>query len=120
MATTTKGFHYPLGTDRVVDGDDVIAQLANDIDTMAGSSACGSALCPITAPNQNTSVSVTFPAGRFNAVPLVQVTAVAGATSSVRQPTVNTVIGQTSVTLYCARDSGSAAVTLDWWAVQLP
>jgi hypothetical protein len=39
MATTSTGKHYPVGTDKVVDGDDAIRQLAIDVDTQPGAIA---------------------------------------------------------------------------------
>lgn len=67
-ATTTKGYPYPLGTDRVADGDDAIHALAEKVDTALGVIAGGQA--NITHSGTGTaSTTVTFPVGRFVSPP---------------------------------------------------
>jgi hypothetical protein len=63
-ANTPRGYPYPLGTDRVMDGDDAIHNLATAIDTKLGVSAVGLVTHSFAGANQST-VAVTFPAGRF-------------------------------------------------------
>lgn len=71
-ANTANGFPYPLGTDRVMDGDDAIHSLASAVDALASASAAGVAPITIPAGAQNSgNVAVTFPAGRFVTPPAV-------------------------------------------------
>lgn len=120
MLTTTKGYHYPAGTDRVMDGDDTIAALANDLDAKAGLMAMGNVTPPTVAAGAVGSVAVTFPVGRFTVAPIVQATSQAGASfiNSARMPSA-TNITTTGFTIYEYRDNGSGAFNLFWWAVQL-
>src|SRR5262245_8593149 len=60
MATTTKGFPYPVGTDRVMDGDDAIKALAEAVDSKIGVLAAGTATIPITTANSTATVTITF------------------------------------------------------------
>jgi hypothetical protein len=72
VASTSKGFPYPLGTDRVADGDNAIQALAEKVDTAAGLHAAGSVTVTTTGANPSEgAVAVTFPAGRFTAAPRV-------------------------------------------------
>lgn len=64
-ATTTKGYPYPLGTDRLMDGDDAIHNLADAVNTKAGTLAGGVLTVPVTVNATNYQVAVTFPVGRF-------------------------------------------------------
>lgn len=70
-ANTAHGYPYPLGTDRVMDGDDAIHNLASAVDAQLGVMASGTVVVP--TPNVTTvyTYAVTFPAGRFNAPPNV-------------------------------------------------
>lgn len=61
MANTPKGFPYPLGTDRVMDGDDAIHSLATFTDTRVGLHQCGNLPITPSAANTTTTVAVTFP-----------------------------------------------------------
>src|SRR4029077_470139 len=77
-ANTPKGFPYPLGTDRLMDGDDAIHNLATAVDTLTGVFASGTVNTPVPgALNPVVSVAVTFPVGRFTAPPQVSVCAIA-------------------------------------------
>lgn len=79
-ANTAKGYPYPLGTDRVMDGDDAIHNLATAVDTMIGVGAVGSVAVTTPASGAGTA-AVTFPAGRFTSAPIISLTLVAtGAT----------------------------------------
>lgn len=71
-ATTPHGLPYPLGTDRVADGDDAIHNLATALDRVAGTAA-GTSGIPISAASLG-SVAVTLPAGRFLAAPAITAT----------------------------------------------
>lgn len=67
-ATTATKYPYPLGTDRLMDGDDAIHSLAAAIPQFA--SGTFSATTPVA--DQNQSVAVSFPVA-FAAVPMVVV-----------------------------------------------
>ncbi len=70
---TAKGYPYPVGTDRVMDGDDAIKALATAVDTISGASASG--IVNVVLNNQATAAAaVTFPVGRFTAIPSVVAT----------------------------------------------
>lgn len=79
-ATTTRGFPYPVGTDRVMDGDDAIRSLAEFTDTRVGLTQKGQVSIPVTAANTTASIAVTFPVA-FPAGVTPVVTASIGATS---------------------------------------
>jgi hypothetical protein len=119
-ANTAKGYPYPLGTDRVTDGDDAIHSLASAVDTKLGVAATG--LVTLAAPgglNSTVSATVTLPAGRFTAVPSVAVT------STVTDPfTVAccaTTVTAASFSVRGARTAGGLAVIpVMWQAAQAP
>lgn len=87
-ANTAKGYPYPLGTDRVMDGDDAIKNLATAVDTKlpARTYVTDGVVAISNAIAAN--VSITFPAGRFTVAPRVSVNVVG---TSVYMPYVNTV-----------------------------
>jgi hypothetical protein len=82
-ATTLFGFPYPVGTDRVADGDDAIHSLAQKLEdqlsgqagTVPGApyrSQSGALLMgPSLAAGQSLQVALTFAAGRFTQSPAV-------------------------------------------------
>jgi hypothetical protein len=70
-SNTAKGYPYPVGTDRLTDGDDAIHDLATAVDTKAGCAASGNVTGNIVTGGTAVSVAVTFPAGRFPATPAV-------------------------------------------------
>jgi hypothetical protein len=74
-STTAHGYPYPVGTDRVTDGDNAIQALAERIDTTLGAIASGVAnvTFPGAVPGSTITV-VTLPAGRFTAPPGVHAT----------------------------------------------
>lgn len=74
MATTAKGYHYPVGTDRLADGDNVLQSLATDVDTWLGKAVTGLATVTVATANVPVSVAVTFPAGFFSGTPAVVTT----------------------------------------------
>lgn len=118
MATTTKGYPYPTGTDRVMEGDDAIAALATDVDTKLGTSASGTVTFTGVSPGVAYNLAVTFPAGRFGAAPNCQATASGSSANQHRQPCISAV-GATSMTVYAGRDAGTGNITLQWLAVRL-
>ena len=73
-ATTAKGYPYPLGTDRLNDGDDAIKALAQFTETQAGQGAAGIVSVPVASGAAVGSAAVTFPVGRFSSAPVVQTT----------------------------------------------
>src|SRR5262245_3746001 len=119
-ATTPKGFPYPLGTDRVMDGDDAIKALATAVDTKLGLAASGTATVN-TVGGQTVSVPITFPAGLFTAPPNVTATigfSGFGTMTVVMAPAV-TAITATGFTLSLARTgTGSGGVPVCWIAHQ--
>lgn len=77
-ANTPRGHPYPVGTDRVMDGDDAIHNLATSVDTKLGVSATGTVTHPFSNVTQSI-VAVTFPAGRFVNPPVVLQSLITGA-----------------------------------------
>lgn len=115
MATTAKGFPYPLGTDRVMDGDDAIKALAQKIDTALGLMASGTTSVVLSNQSQS-STTVTFPAGRFTATPAVTASTASGTyLANTVSPTT------TSVQIWAAHRDGTAqsgTVSVAWIARQ--
>ena len=72
MANTPKGYPYPVGSDRVADGDNAIQSLAEAVDTNLGRAAQGRVTMPNVPTGGGTvSAAVSFPASRFTANPRV-------------------------------------------------
>jgi len=71
---TAHGYPYPLGTDRVMDGDDSIKALAEVCDKRAP--LAGYVILPaVNAGTSMAGIAVTFPVGLFVKAPLVLCTA---------------------------------------------
>lgn len=121
MATTARGYPYPLGTDRLMDGDDAIHSLATAIETHLGGAACGIATLPApSGVNTPTTLAVTFPAGRFTTAPVV-VASPNGGAPQVFAPCSSASVTATGCVLYGARVSGGmATIVTNWYAVQIP
>lgn len=66
-SATANGYPYPVGTDRVMDGDDAIKALAEAADAKAGITAAGQG--SIVGGATTGQLVVTFPAGRFAVAP---------------------------------------------------
>lgn len=116
-ANTTRGWPYPLGTDRVMDGDDAIRAIAEKLDAVLGYGLCGgTVVLPITAANTPASVTVTFPVGRFATSPFVLVTSYVGGNASAITSYANT-LSATGVNIVGVRDSGAAGWTVHWAAL---
>lgn len=122
MANTPHGYPYPVGTDRVMDGDDAIHSLATAVDGQLGVMASGLATTPTPgAVNTAMTVAVTFPVGRFNAPPNVTCAPTLGqpwtvgvSVSASPAPTA------TGCSLIGARLSGAlAAIPIYWIAHQI-
>ena len=114
-ANTSLGYPYPVGTDRVADGDDAIHALASAVESKVGVFRCGTVVVatPDTAAG---STAVTFPAGLFTAVPAVGASCVASApiqwAANGYAPTT------TGMTVRAQKTTGAASVTVSWWAAQ--
>jgi hypothetical protein len=69
-ANTAKGYPYPLGTDRLMDGDDAIKNLADAVNVKLGVAASGffTAADAASAGAVQTT-AVTYPVGRFTSPP---------------------------------------------------
>ena len=117
-SATPKGYPYPVGTDSMTLGDNVLGQLATSIDTRLGALASGSVLFTRFASTNPDQATVTLPAGRFaTGVPVVaQATANTTAPSSCRVgaqgPT------PTSLIVAAWRESGTGDLTVYWMAQQ--
>lgn len=72
-ANTAKGYPYPLGTDRVTDGDDAIKNLATAVDTKLPARSCIATGTVQITNAVAANATVTFPAGRFTTPPRVSV-----------------------------------------------
>lgn len=117
-ANTAKGYPYPLGTDRVMDGDDAIHNLAQAIDDNLGRVAAGQVTTPTpSAINVPVSVAVTFPVGRFNATPSVVAQYNGTLASRQGQASGTTVSG---CVIWGWQSSGTlGAIAVGWIAVQI-
>lgn len=111
-ATTPNGLPYPLGTDRVMDGDDAIKALATAIRYCVVSGTVNFAATP-TAP-----VAVTFPAGLFTAAPHVSA-AIVTTTAWAGQATGVTASGCNLQAKSWSGAAGSGTATVTAFAVQL-
>ena len=71
--TTATGWPYPLGTDRVMDGDDAIHAVAAAADARVGFGICsGVVLLPAPSGlNVVVNMPILFPAGMFSTPPVV-------------------------------------------------
>jgi hypothetical protein len=121
-ANTAKNYPYPLGTDRLMDGDNAIAALAAAVDTKSGVACSGQATTATPGGlNQYAAVAITFPVGLFTVAPIVMVTNYGGGTTltlgacSTANPTT------TGTVIYGSRVAGGVnPVTLNWLAIQVP
>jgi len=116
-ANTPKGYPYPLGTDRLMDGDDSIHNLATAVDTKLGTAATGTTTVPVVTAGVNYTVSVTFPAGRFVNAPTVVVCAQTSNPTTC-MASMNTGTTTTGFTFVGQRVSGgSNPFTVYWHAI---
>lgn len=117
-STTVDGLPYPVGTDRVMDGDDAMKALAEALTGRSARVATGSG--SITgAANVVRALAITFPVGRFTAPPVVIVAIRGGVATGT--PPFSAWTGA-AVTTSGATLNGSASTTnpipVDWIAVQ--
>ena len=113
-STTSKGLPYPLGTDRVMDGDDQIRKLAQGVQNYVQS---GTLAIPITAADTATNATLVFPVA-YAAPPNVTATANTGPPSGNAYQAVW--IGATTaadVVINAKRAGASAGFTVTWIAV---
>ena len=80
MPATTPGRNlpYPLGTDRLMDGDDQIRKLAQSVENMVQTTRL---TIPIVAANAAVNVTWTFPIA-YSAAPTVTATIIGGVVSN--------------------------------------
>lgn len=115
MASTPNGLPYPVGTDRVMDGDDAIRNLATALRIYTATVTVTLTATPTAA------VVVTFPVGLFTAPPVV-VGFMNGAGTTAWKGGANTVTA-VSCQLFAQSNSGSAGsgtATVSCIAVQIP
>lgn len=117
-ANTPKGFPYPVGTDRVMDGDDSIHNLATAVDTKVGLHAAGVTTIASASMGVPTSIAVTFPVGRFTAVPVV-VTNCYGTANPQAFATGTSTVSATAFTISAVRITSNGAINIAWHAVQV-
>jgi len=117
-ANTAKGYPYPVGTDRVMDGDNDIRALAEAVDTKVGLACSGKVTPPVPgALNTPVSVAVTFPAGLFSVAPIV----VANPDTNSPHLTVGSASGATAtgcLVWYAKTSGGLVSVPVNWVARQ--
>jgi hypothetical protein len=118
MATTAKGYPYPVGTDRVMDGDDAIHSLATAVETMLGVAAAGQAVVPIVAANTAASITVVLPAGRFTAGTLAGNATAFGSQPDNFRVTVG-VLNTTQLVIWGLRTTGTATFAVSWSVQQI-
>lgn len=116
MATTTKGYPYPLGTDRLMDGDNVIQALAEAVDDSLGKALAGKAAVNAATAGTIASLAVTFPVGYFTAAPVVVVNHLQNNPFTVLAGAFN--IAATGFTCYALRTGSTGVVTVCYYAVQ--
>ena len=113
MPATTAGYKlpYPVGTDRLMDGDDQIRKLAQAVENLVQT---GTATINVTAANTPVSLAVTFPVA-FQATPVVTVTPVTNNPHQVFGSV--TARSATGCTVWAARNTGSGSTDVMWTAV---
>lgn len=118
---TSHGYPYPLGTDRVADGDNAIHDLAQKVNDQLGAMASGLANVTITAIDTVANVSVTLPVGRFLSAPQVVATSFGGTTPGYASTTYS--ISSASATGFTLnayrRAGGTGAQQVAWIASQI-
>jgi len=123
--TTRTGLPFPVGTDRVMDGDDAMAALANRLDgstpgpfvSVPFSKAAGRVAVPVNAAVLGTA-AVTFPAGRFTQPPIMN----ANITSHSNFYAVATAVTASGFTANARNADNTpltATIQFDWTAVQM-
>jgi hypothetical protein len=120
-ANTPKGFPYPVGTDRVMDGDDAIKNLATAVDTMLGTAAAAMVTSAVPGSlNTPVSTAITFPAGRFTTPPQLVATINGSAGQAFGAITATGVTATGAVLWFTKLSGGLAAVQIMYIALQNP
>lgn len=116
-STTTKGYPFPVGTDRVMDGDDAIKALAEKVDTQLGSTASGATNVTTTAADVAATTAVTFPVGRFAVPPVIVCQWAASMGNNASQYQINWPSAVTAAGFTMnVRRWGAATTTVNWHA----
>ena len=118
-ANTAKGYPYPLGTDRLMDGDDSIHSLATAVETLLGVAASGTVVVTLTTGAFTGNTAITFPVGRFATAPMGFATCHSGPTAyygSAGQPTTSGML------VYATHRAGTTVgsttnLTCSWFAI---
>ena len=114
--STTKGYPYPLATDRVADGDDTLRAFAAKADVGAGISCCGEVSVPYPGSAAPNSVTVTYPVGLFDGVVIPQVQTTCRAANPSTMFCGPTALSPTGFTVNASRTSGASAMPVNWIA----
>lgn len=114
-ANTPLGYPYPLGTDRLADGDDAIHALATAVEQKAGVFAGGLISVNVTTGGSASSAAVTFPVGRFTTPPNVTVTHTLAASGTVGASAQSVTAAGFSVS---AVRGTAGAMSVYWIAIQ--
>jgi hypothetical protein len=118
MANTPLGYPYPVGTDRVMDGDDAIASLALSVDSRVGVWAAGAVTVTVPTGGTFATLAVTFPAGRFSAAPFCFANVRVNNPTTVQGGVAAAAPTATGFTVTAVRNT-SGTVDLFWSAVQI-
>lgn len=115
---TPKGWPYPIGTDRVADGDDAMRAIAEKADAVVPmAQAAGFVAVNVAASVQGTA-AVTFPVGRFTQSPIVVVSCSSHSTY-LAAGTSAAVGGFTAAVRQVDATAATVTVTVMWHAVQM-
>lgn len=117
-ANTPKGYTYPVGTDPMSQGDNVLQGLAQAVDTKLGVAASGSVFFSRFASVNPDNATVTLPVGRFSAAWPMQINATPATTSVFSARAAATQQTNTQFTLAAWRESGTGDLTVMWTASQ--
>lgn len=118
-SNNAQGYPYPVGTDRVMDGDDSIKNLADAVGTKVGARVVSGQNSVLLNNAASGNTAVTFPVGAFTQIPRV---VVAVATATTGAYAIQSAVSTSGFTLTGVSRSGSAitsTVWCDWIAHQL-
>jgi hypothetical protein len=119
-ATTPHGYPYPVGTDPISQGDNVMRSLGEALDVRAGKSAAGTVTVVIASVATAVNVAVTFPAGRFTNAPICVVTAVTSLPQNAHVAVSTSVpVTASGFTVCGARSTGSQNIVTHWHAEEV-
>lgn len=117
-ANTAKGWPYPVGTDRVADGDDAIKALAEKLDALLGYGiAAGSVVINMVTAGTPVSVAVTLPVGRFGVAPVLSLTNYTGGNPQSYSPPAGGGVSASGFNIIGNRPSNTGSYTVHWVAV---